>query len=108
MKDLDQDERESSELEMIQRLYEGAGEDVSPLPRDRTGGLRFRRGVPEALLHLSRNNRSEVLRLKREAKSAQRRALDEFRDGGITSKTAVLYWHRPDFSSRNTQQTARG
>ena len=55
MKDRDQDEQVFSELEMIQRLHEEAGEDVSPLPRDRTGGLRFRRGVPEALVYPSLN-----------------------------------------------------
>lgn len=97
MKDRDQDEQELSALEMIQRLYEAAGEGVSPLPQDRTGGLRFRKGVPEALLHLSRNNRSEVTRLVKEAGSAQRRALAEFRAERTATKIAMLYWHCPDF-----------
>src|SRR3712207_1578783 len=97
MKGLNGDEQGLTGLEIIQRLYEEAGENVSPLPRDRTGGLRFRRGVPEALLHLSRNNRSEVARLAREAESAKRRALAELRDGGLTAKIAMLYWHCPDF-----------
>ena len=99
MKRWNGDEQEFSDLEMIQRLYEDAAEHGSPLPRDRTGGLRFRRGVPEALLHLSRNNRSEVARLAREVKSAQRQALAEFRRGGSISTTiALLYWHSPDFA----------
>lgn len=87
-------------LEMIQKLYDGAGEDASPLPTDRTGGLRFRRGVPEALLHLSRNNRSEVARLVEEAESARRRALAELRNGSTSTVAAVLYWHCPDFGVR--------
>jgi hypothetical protein len=94
MTDQNRDEGLILPLEMIQRLYEGAGEDASPLPTDRTGGLRFRRGVPEALLHLSRNNRSEVARLVEEAESARRRALTELRNGGTTAVAAVLYWHR--------------
>ena len=37
------DARDISALEMIQRLYEDDTEYGSPLPQDRTGGLRFRR-----------------------------------------------------------------
>lgn len=91
MNDLNGDEQELIGLEMIKRLYEEAGEDVTPLPRDRAGGLRFRSGVPEALLHLSRNNRSEVARLAREAESAKHRALVEVCAGGMTAKVAMLY-----------------
>lgn len=92
-------------FEMIQRLYEGAGEDASPLPTDRTGGLRFRRGVPEALLHLSRNNHSEVARLVEEAESARRRALTELRNGGRSAVAAILYWHCPDFGVQEIADT---
>src|SRR5918994_4687352 len=99
MKSWNGDEQEFSGLEMIQRLYDDEGEYGSPLPRDRTGGLRFRRGVPEALLHLSRNNRSDVARLAQGVESAQRKALAEFRRGGsITATIALLYWHCPDFA----------
>jgi hypothetical protein len=46
MTDQNRDEGLILPLEMIQRLYEGAGEDASPLPTDRTGGLRFGEACP--------------------------------------------------------------
>jgi hypothetical protein len=85
-------------LDFLDWLHAESGERGSPLPRDRTGGLRFRRGVPEALLHLSRNNRSELARLAREAENALRQSLTALERGGsIRGAVAVLYWHSPDF-----------
>jgi len=72
MDDLSQ---EDSYLGIIERLYRDVGEGASPIPRDRTGSLPFRRGVPEALVHLSRNNRSELERQVRQAEEAQRQVL---------------------------------
>ena len=88
-----------STLEWIQRLYEEEVE-ISPLPKGRTGGLRFRRGVPDALLHLSRNNLSALQRLsdrlareKRQAVVAAGRAGEP---GHRAALASVLYWHAPD------------
>jgi len=84
-------------LAMIRRLYEEDGEYGSPIPRDRTGGLRFRGAVPDALLHLDRNNRSEVERLAADVEQAQRAAVAELaRSGSKTATISVLYWHSLD------------
>jgi len=44
-------------------LYERDLEQHQPLSQDPTGGLRFRKNVPEALLHLDRNNRAALERI---------------------------------------------
>jgi hypothetical protein len=88
-----------STLEWLQRLYEEEVE-VSPLPKDRTGGLRFRRGVPDALLHLSRNNLSALQRLSNRLEREKRQAVvaaGHFGEPGHRAALAsVLYWHAPD------------
>jgi len=99
--DREQENFEQAEhmMEMMNRIFE---EDVtiSPLPDDRTGGLRFRRGVPEALLHLSRNNLSALQRLSDRVEQEKRRAVgaagrfDE--PGGRVALASLLYCHAPD------------
>jgi len=86
-------------LERIQRLYEE--EDAfALLPGDRTGGLRFRQGVPDALLHLSRNNRSTLERLSDRLEREKHQAVvtaGRFGEPGHRAALAsVLYWHAPD------------
>jgi hypothetical protein len=92
-------EQAASGLEWIQRLYEEEG-GISPLPRDRTGGLRFRQGVPDALLHLSRNNLSALERLWNRLEREKRQAVvaaGRFGEPGHRAALAsVLYWHAPD------------
>ena len=92
-------EQAESTLEMIQRLYEEEG-DHSPLPGERTGGLRFRQRVPDALLHMSRNNFSAVQRLSERIEHEKHRSvLAAGNLGGSGSRAALaslLYWHALD------------
>jgi hypothetical protein len=95
----DEPEQAAFWLERIQRLYEE--EDAfSLLPGDRTGGLRFRQGVPDALLHLSRNNHSALKllsdRLEREKHQAVVSAGRSGKPGHRAALASVLYWHAPD------------
>jgi hypothetical protein len=99
------DELEPQTLEMIQQLYEDE-EYVSPLPRDRTGGLIFRKRVPEALLHLSRNNRqavhSQAMAVQRDVKRAVASLAERMRGAGgsVAAAVSLLYWHCPDVPVR--------
>ena len=85
---------------------EEAEEYVSPLPRDRTGGLIFRKRVPEALLHLSRNNRqavhSQAMAVQRDVKRAVASLAERMRGAGgsVAAAVSLLYWHCPDVPVR--------
>jgi len=85
-------------MDMIHRLYEEE-HPISPLPEDRTGGLRFRKGVPDALLHLSRNNLSAVHRLSERIEQEKHRAVGAAGNlEGSDSRAALaslLYWNAP-------------
>lgn len=92
-------------LETIQQLYEDADEYGSPIPRDPTGGLSFRKGVPEALLHLARNNRQAVHSLTAKTEQDMRdavAALAQRREesGATIAAIPLLYWHCPDIPAR--------
>src|SRR5215203_2706099 len=86
-------------LDMIQRLYEGEVDEDdrnSPaLSGDPTGGLRFFYGVPEALLHLERNNNRAVENL---AQDVARAIYQDVTTAPLkqSSLIAVLYWLAPD------------
>src|SRR5215210_457781 len=87
-----------SSLGWIQRLFV---EEVplSPLPEDRTGGLRFRKGVPEALLHQGRNNIGSLGRLSERIEREKHRAvITAGKPEGFGSRAALaalLYWNAP-------------
>jgi hypothetical protein len=87
-----------SALEMIQRLYEGAtgDEDDAVYPAfsgDPTGGLRFFYGVPEALLHLERNNRAVETLAQDVARAMYQDVTTALKQSSLI---AVLYWLAPD------------
>jgi hypothetical protein len=92
-------EQAESALKMIHRLYEEEG-PISPLPEDRTGGLRFRNRVPDALLHLSRNNLSAVHRLSERIEQEKHRAVVAAGNlegsGSQVALTSLLYWNAPN------------
>src|SRR5215213_4166260 len=85
-----------SSLDMLNRLYAEEG-PFSPLPEDRTGGLRFREGVPDALLHLSRNNLSALARLSERIERERHHsvvAAGKLEDSGSRAALAsLLYWN---------------
>lgn len=90
---------EKSGYDLIKRLYEEEV-DVPTLPEDRTGGLRFRKRVPDALLHLSRNNISALDSLSRRLEQEKRRSVvaagNLGEPGGRAALASLLYWHAPD------------
>jgi hypothetical protein len=88
----------ASSLDMLTRLYAEEG-PFSPLPEDRTGGLRFREGVPDALLHLGRNNLSALQRLSERIEQEKHRAVvaagNQEGSGSRAALAALLYWNAP-------------
>jgi hypothetical protein len=92
-------EQAESGVAWIHRLYEEEG-DYSPLPEDRTGGLRFRQRVPDALLHLSRNNLSAVQRLSERIEHEKHRSVVAAGNldgsGSRAALASLLYWHALD------------
>lgn len=92
-------EQAASTMRMIDRLYEEEF-PFSPLPEDRTGGLRFRKGVPDALLHLSRNNLSAVQRLSERIEQEKHRSVVAAGNlegsGSRAALASLLYWNAPN------------
>ncbi len=88
-----------SPFDMVQRFYEEEY-NVPTLPEDRTGGLRFRKGVPDALLHLGRNNISALERLSVQLEQEKRRSVGAAGNlsasGSRAALASLLYWHAPD------------
>jgi len=92
-------EQAESALKRIHRLYVEEY-PISSLPEDRTGGLRFRKGVPDALLHLSRNNLSAVHRLSERIEQEKHRAVTAAGNlegsGSRVALASLLYWNAPN------------
>jgi hypothetical protein len=88
----------ASSLDMLSRLYAEEG-PFSPLPEDRTGGLRFREGVPDALLHQGRNNLSALQRLSERIEQEKHRAVvaagNREGSGSRAALASLLYWNAP-------------
>jgi hypothetical protein len=112
-------EQAASTMRMIDRLYEEEF-PFSPLPEDRTGGLRFRKGVPDALLHLSRNNLSAVQRLSERIEQEKHRSVVAAGNlegsGSRAALASLLYWNAPNipiwligesFDRKSAHETAR-
>jgi hypothetical protein len=80
-------------------LYERDLEQPQPLSQDPTGGLRFRKNVPEALLHLDRNNRAALERLASDMRIGKSGLITTLQVKSGKKKTnrdafvSLLYWH---------------
>jgi hypothetical protein len=102
--------------DLIKRLYEGelnlyerSLEQNQSLSPDPTGGLRFRNSVPEALLHLDRDNRAALERLASDMSSGKSRLITALQveagkeNANRDAFVSLLYWH----SSFSTELIAR-